>query len=133
MKVYINAPVNFEIEDVERFEERCDTYIYTQHGIYQKYKKHFFRCDCEQGLPKLSRVAYEQNEFLIEDKSFKLNKQKILTSIPYHCFFVNRCTRTCILDGDIAFVKEIDNDHFESCYFVLENIEQIKHIGLYMK
>ena len=41
MKVYVNSHVNFKIEDLERVEEKYDTYIYTQHGIYQKYKKHF--------------------------------------------------------------------------------------------
>lgn len=133
MQVYVNSPVNFKIEDRENVEEKYDTYIYTQYGIYQKYKKHFYLCDCEQSSSKISNVAYEQNDYLIEDKRFRLNKQKILTSIPYHCYFVNRLTKRCVLESDIAFVTELDNDYFESCYFVLENIEKIKDIGLYIK
>lgn len=133
MKVYVNSHINFKIEDLENVEEKYDTYIYTQYGIYQKYKKHFFLCDCENNSPKMSKTIFGQQEYLIEENSFKLNKQKILTSIPYHCYFVNRFTRRCILDNDIVFVKELDNDHFESCYFVLNHINQIKHIGLYIK
>ena len=133
MKVYVNSPINFQIEDTESVEEKYDTFLYTQHGIYQKYKKHFFQCHCEQNMPEMTEMIFEEKKYLIENKSFKKNKQKILTSIPYQCYFVNRFTRKCFLNHDIVFVKEIDNDHFESCYFVVNDFEQIKHIGLYIK
>ena len=40
MKVYTNLPLNFSIEDQDKVDEKCETYI-LQEGIYQKYKKHF--------------------------------------------------------------------------------------------
>lgn len=134
MKVYTNLPLNFSIEDQDEVEETCETYIYTKQGIYQKYKKHFFMCECEDGgIPKTKKVLDGEHEYLIEENSFKINKKQILTSIPYHCYFVNRFVRKCYLDNNITFVKELDNDHFESCYFDVNSMEQLKYIGSYVQ
>lgn len=133
MKVYTNSKINFSIEDCDLSEESYDTYIYTQNGIYQKYKKHFFLCEYDDHISKTKRVLHESREYLIEENDLKINKKKILTSIPYQCYFVNRFIRRCFLENNITFVKELDNDHFESSYFIIENIEQIKDIGLYIK
>lgn len=134
MKVYTNLPLNFSIEDQDEVEKTCETYVYTKEGIYQKYKKHFFLCDCEDGgIPKTKKVFHGGDEYLIEEKSLKINKRKILTSIPYHCYFVNRCVMKYYLDHNITFVKELDNDHFESCYFDVNSMEQLKYIGSYVQ
>tara|TARA_Y100000816_G_C26017832_1_gene532399 strand:+ start:606 stop:1019 length:414 start_codon:yes stop_codon:yes gene_type:complete len=134
MRVYINLPLNFSIDDQDIVEEKCETYIYTKQGIYQKYKKHFFTCECDGGgIPKTRKVVDGEHEYLIQENSLKINKKKLLTSIPYNCYFVNRFVKKCYLDHNITFVKELDNDHFESCYFDLNNIEQLKYIGLYVK
>lgn len=134
MRVYTDLPLNFSIEDQDIVEEKCETYIYTKKGIYQKYKKHFFTCECDGGgIPKTRMVQDGGKEYLVQENSHKINKKKILTSIPYHCYFVNRFVRKCYLDYNITFVKELDNDYFESCYFELNNIEELKYIGLYVK
>lgn len=134
MRVYTDLPLNFSIEDQDIVEEKCETYIYTKKGIYQKYKKHFFACECDGGgIPKTRLVKDGGKEYLVQENSHKINKNKILTSIPYHCYFVNRFVRKCYLDHNITFVKELDNDYFESYYFELNNIEELKYIGLYVK
>ena len=134
MRVYTNLPLNFSIEDLNNVEENCETYIYTNHGIYQKYKKHFFICECEGGdVPKTKKVVDGEFEYLIQENNMKINKKNVLTSIPFQCYFVNRYVKKCYLDNNITFVKELDNDHFESCYFVLSNIEELKYIGSYIK
>jgi len=133
MKVYTNSTINFSIEDHETFEESYDTYIYTQNGIYKKYKKHFFLCEYDSGHSNTKKVNRGFKEYLIEESDLKINKKKILTSIPYQCYVVNRFVRRCFLENDIVFVKEIDNDHFESFYFVISSGSQLEHIGLYVK
>tara|TARA_Y100000816_G_C25802001_1_gene420041 strand:+ start:224 stop:625 length:402 start_codon:yes stop_codon:yes gene_type:complete len=133
MKIYTNSQINISIEDRDDVEELVETYIYTQKGIYKKYKKHFFLCNCEKIFPKTEKIVHDGNEYFVEENSLQINKQKILTSIPYNCYFVNRFTIKCSLDNDIIFVKELDNEHFESYYFILNNIEQIKYIGSYIK
>jgi hypothetical protein len=133
MKVYTNLQINFSIEDHDSIEQTYETYIYTQNGIYKKYKKHFFLCDYDCGVLKTKKVNYKFKEYFIEENDLKLNKKKILTSIPYQCYFVNRFVRKCFLDNDIVFVKEVDNDHFDSCYFLINNISQLEDIGSYVK
>ena len=133
MKVYTNSPLNISIEDNDDVKEYYETYVYTRHGIYQKYKKHFFLCEKETSKVSTKVINHENKQYLVEENSLKLNKQKILTSLPYQSYFVNTFIRKCSLDNGIAFVKEIDNDHFESFYFIVDDIEKIKSIGLYVK
>lgn len=133
MKVYTNSPINFSIEDHETVEESYETYIYTESGIYKKYKKHFFFCEYDSGYSQTERVNLGFQEYLIEKNDLKINKKKILTSVPYQCYFVNRFIRKCFLDNDIVFVKELDNDYFESFYFILNNVSQLEYIGSYIK
>jgi hypothetical protein len=133
MKVYTNSPINISIEDHDNIEEIFETYIYTQNGIYKKYKKHFFLCECDLGIAKTSQVKNGHHEYLIEENELKINKQKMLTSIPYQCYFVNRFVRKCVFSNNVVFVKELDNDYFESFYFVVDTFEQLKDIGLYIE
>lgn len=133
MKVYTNSTPNFSIDDHECIDETFETFIYTQHGIYKKYKKHFFLCEYRQGVPKTDVVNYKQREYLIQEDELKINKQKLLTSIPFQCYFVNRTIRKYCLENDVIFVKEIDNDQFESCYFVVDLNDKLKYISLYVK
>ena len=70
MKVYTNLPLNFSIEDQEKVDEKCETYIYTKEGIYQKYKKHFFLCECDDGgIPKTRKVYLKPKRCLMEKTS----------------------------------------------------------------
>ena len=133
MKVYTNSSINFSIEDQEASEESFETIIYTRNGIYKKYKKHFFLCEYDSGCSKTKRVNHGVHDYLIEENSLKINKRKILTSIPYQCYFVNRYVRKSFLDNDIVFVKELDNDYFESFYFIVNNESQLEHISSYIK
>lgn len=133
MKVYTNSHVNVSVEDHENIEETYDTYIYTQTGIYKKYKKHFFLCEYDSDIVPTREMQQNGHEYLVELNNLKINKQKILTSIPYQCYFVNRITRKCFLENDIIFVKELDNDHFESFYFIVDSLDKLNDIGSYIK
>jgi len=135
MKVYTNSPVNFFIEDKEVIET-FDTYIFTRQAIYKKYKKHFFLCERDEHIC-FTKKQIGSVEYIIEDDNFKdnfqMNKQKILTSIPYQCYFVNRTIQKCTLENDIIYVKEIDNDNFETSYFIIDEHDKLNFIGLYLK
>ena len=63
MKVYTNSQINISIEDQDKTEEIVETYIYTQQGIYKKYKKHFFLCYCEKDFPKTRKIVEDGNEY----------------------------------------------------------------------
>ena len=77
MRVYTNSPINISIEE-ENIEEVYETFIYSKNGIYKKYKKHFFQCDCENDIPKTSIIKESNREYYIQENSFKINKQKTI-------------------------------------------------------
>lgn len=134
MKVYTNSIVKLTIEDQDNFQDSYETYIYTQNGIYKKYKKHFFLCELKKNnFSHPENVSLDNKIFFIETDRLEINKQKLLTSIPFNCIFVNRLIKRCCLGENVEYIKEIDNDHYESCYFVVNDFESIKNIGLYVE
>tara|TARA_Y100000389_G_scaffold64953_1_gene60996 strand:+ start:11905 stop:12309 length:405 start_codon:yes stop_codon:yes gene_type:complete len=134
MKVYTNNSVRITIENQDNLQESYETYIFTENGIYKKYKKHFFLCELKKNkIPHPEVVSIDNKQFFIELDELEINKQKLLTSLPFNCFFVNRLIKRCCLEENVEYIKEIDNDNYESSYFVINDIESIKNIGLYVE
>ena len=130
MNVYSDRVLNVDMS-TDISEITYDTFIYTESGIYKKYKKHFFLYNI---ISDTQEITIDGNDFLIELKSGgEIDKNKILTSIPYNCFFVNRVIKKKQLNDNITVVQEIDNDIFESNHFVLSDYNKIKYIRSYLE
>jgi len=118
MRIYSNIPVTFAVEDSQHYDVIYDEYIYTNDGLFKKYKKHFYQMDiCEE----IEEYTMNNDEFFVQKQEDKLNKNKIITTIPYKHYYVKRKTMTTLIDDDLTFVKEVDNDVFETHYFVTDN------------
>lgn len=118
MRIYSNIPVTFTVEDSQHYDVIYDEYIYTNDGLFKKYKKHFYQMDiCD----KIEEYTMNIDEFFVQKQEDKLNKNKIITTIPYKHYYVKRKTMTTLIDDDLTFVKEVDNDVFETHYFVTDN------------
>ena len=130
MNVYTNSTVNVDMtNDVS--ETTYETLIYTETGIYKKYKKHFFLYETNKNAQEMSDG---KNSFFVEPQGEdKLNKQRILTSIPYKCYFVNRTIKKKQLDDNVTCIEETDNGIFENIYFTVSDHEKIKYIRSYLK
>tara|TARA_Y100000992_G_C21259031_1_gene490202 strand:- start:1131 stop:1487 length:357 start_codon:yes stop_codon:yes gene_type:complete len=112
-------------------ETTYETFIYTKQGIYKKYKKHFYIYETES---EHQEVVIDNIRYLIEKSdNGKINKQSILTSIPYKCFYVNRVIQKINLDDNIVMVKEVDNDLYETVFFVVHDLDNIKTIRSYFE
>ena len=132
MIIYTNAELNFEVEDADNSTITYDEYIYSSHGIFKKYKFHYFACDVNEDV---QTYLLGKQEFLVQQALPQLNKQKILTSIPYQNFYVKRKTITCSLNEHLTLVKEIDNDTFSRHYFMISNgtiYDGFDHISSYL-
>ena len=118
MRIYSNIPVTFTVEDSQHYDVIYDEYIYTNDGLFKKYKKHFYKMDiCDE----IEEYTMNIDEFFVQKQEDKLNKNKIITTIPYKHYYVKRKTLTTLIDDDLSFVKEVDNDVFETHYFVTDN------------
>ena len=118
MRIYSNIPVTFVVEDSQHYDVIYDEYIYTNDGLFKKYKKHFYQMDiCDE----IEEYTMNIDEFFVQKQEDKLNKNKIITTIPYKHYYVKRKTMTTLIDDDLTFVKEVDNDVFETHYFVTDN------------
>ncbi len=118
MRIYSNIPVTFTVEDSQHYDVIYDEYIYTNDGLFKKYKKHFYQMDiCDE----IEEYTMNIDEFFVQKQEDKLNKNKIITTIPYKHYYVKRKTMTTLIDDDLTFVKEVDNDVFETHYFVTDN------------
>lgn len=118
MRIYSNIPVTFTVEDSQHYDVIYDEYIYTNDGLFKKYKKHFYKMDiCDE----IEEYTMNIDEFFVQKQEDKLNKNKIITTIPYKHYYVKRKTMTTLIDDDLTFVKEVDNDVFETHYFVTDN------------
>ena len=120
MIVYSNKILNFEIEDLDNLEISFEPYIYTNSGIYTKYKKHYYRIS-ENNV--FMNFDYKDINFLSQKHINKINKQEILTSIPYESYYVNRKIIKGQLTDNLYIVKEIDNDNYENIYFTNDDID----------
>lgn len=130
MIVYPDRGVNVAIEDSSDAIINNDTFIYTDNGIYKKYKKHFFLYEINSDT---CDYALNGDTFRIENGISVLNKKILLTYIPQKCYYVNRTTIRLQLDSNVIMVKEIDNDVFESIYFIVSDYEIVDSIRLYLK
>ena len=122
MIIYCTDTRDYNIEDLDHLDITYDNYIYTNVGIYKKYKQHFYKLNlCHD----VNYIKQNNVNFLLQPKDHIINKNDLLTSIPYHNFFVNRKTIKSNVDDNIIFVKEIDNDIYNSCYFItLQNDDE---------
>ena len=116
MIICVNAELNYTIEDDDHCEITYDEYIFTAHGIFKKYKFHFFECIVDE---EVQTYLVDGLEFLTQKSQPILNKTKIITSIPYHNYHVKRKTIKSCLNEYLTLVKEIDNDTFTRHYFIL--------------
>uniref|UniRef100_A0AB39JFK4 Uncharacterized protein n=1 Tax=Florenciella sp. virus SA2 TaxID=3240092 RepID=A0AB39JFK4_9VIRU len=125
MQVYFNEDVNINTSTLALLHNDVETYVFTNDKIYKKYKKHFFEYNTNSNSEKLN---IKNKTILLEKGTPEINKKKIITTIPFSCYFVNRQIFKYKLDDDIIMVKEIDNDIFTNIYFELNNIEHINNL-----
>ena len=79
MLIYCNIPVHYEIEDADVYDVQYDEYIFSYDGIFIKYKKHFYEMDlCKH----VDTYRFNQQDFLVQQEQHKLNKNKIILTIP---------------------------------------------------
>jgi len=130
MNVYTDSIVDIDMTH-DLSETTYETLIYTETGIYKKYKKHFFLYEMNRNIQKISDGKHS---FFAElNGSDKLNKQCVLTHIPYKCYFVNRTIKKRQLDDNVTCIEEIDNGTFENIYFSVSGHEKIQYIRSYLK
>tara|TARA_Y100000389_G_C17467726_1_gene527216 strand:+ start:2189 stop:2578 length:390 start_codon:yes stop_codon:yes gene_type:complete len=125
MQVYLNTDVNIDTSEFTLLHNDIETYVFTNDKIYKKYKKHFF----EYNLNSNNETLNIKNKIILLEKGTpEINKKKIITTIPFSCYFVNRQIFKYKFNDDIIMVKEIDNDVFTNIYFELNNIEHINNL-----
>ena len=115
-----NTSLNFEIEDMNDLEIYYQPYIYTSNGIYTKYKKHYYKLSDNNVFIDFN---YNNINFLAQKYSNKIDKNSLLTSIPYDCYYVNKKIIKCQLNENLCVIKEIDNDVNDSIYFLNNDID----------
>lgn len=118
MLIYCNIPVHYDIEDAEQCDILYDEFIFSNDGIFTKYKKHFYEMDlCND----VQHFSLNQEDFFVQKDPHALNKNKIITTIPYKHYYVKRKTIRSVIDDDLTIVKEVDNDAFITHYFLSDN------------
>lgn len=125
MQAYIQLDKDIDFSTLDLIHDDIETYIFTENKIYKKYKKHFFEYDINRHSEKLN--IKNKNVFLEKGNS-TLNKKKIITTIPYNCYFVNRQVFKYSFNDNIIVVKEIDNDIFKNIYFEINNMDDINNL-----
>lgn len=131
MFIYCNIKNNKIIEDYDNLDIYYEDYIYTSSGIYKKYKKHYYLLNIENNNVYQSKI---DSNFFIQKSEYIINKNNLLTYIPYNHYIVNRKIIKSTIDDDIIFVKEIDNKMIDSHYFITNNDdnETLKKICLFL-
>lgn len=116
MIIYCNNECSFEIEDNEP-EIYYDIYIYTPDGIYKKYKYHFYEIDINENI---TSYFFNEKDYFVKENQDIMNKNKIITTIPYKHYFVNRKIMKLQISDTITYVKELDNDIYSRHYFITD-------------
>ncbi len=131
MIIYVNADIEDNIEDHDNVTIHYDDLIFSSSGIFKKYKYHFFECDV---VKEAQKYSYESYDFFVQKNEITINKQNLLTSIPFQHYYVKRKTLTSPINDKIMMVKEIDNDTFHRHYFICnQSIEESLHdISLFL-
>ena len=114
MILYGNAPIDMDIRDMDHTIS-YDDYIFSTNGIYKKYKYHFY--EMSLGTDVLS-YYYNGIDFLVQEKEDVMDKSKIITSIPFKHYYVQRKRYKNDIHEQITWVHEIDNDVFSRDYFI---------------
>ena len=136
MILYINSfnydRISFEDLDVYNYEN--EIIFITNNGIYKKYKHHYYKLNNETIENKLDNVL--NVNVILQEKPYEIMKENPLTFIDYEHYLINRKTLSVIIDDNIEFKKEIDNDIIETYYFVLKDNADLKvsieKIGLFL-
>ena len=136
MIIYINSfdfnKISFEDLNINKFYS--ENLFITQNGLYKKYKQHYYKINNETNHYK--NVNIEHIKLLVQEKEDTIIKNKPLTYIPFNHYLINRKTYITMIDDNINFVKEIDNDIISSYYFVVNNNSNLQNIieiiGLYL-
>ena len=113
MLIYCVSEIKKNIQDLTN-EYTSDEYIYSPNGIYKKYKYHFYKLDIENDI---TIYNYKNNDFYIQNNYYNINKNNIITTIPYQHYHVIRKTYKTNIDDNIIWIKEVDNDIFTNEYF----------------
>lgn len=131
MIIYVNADIEDNIEDHDNVTIHYDDLIFSSSGIFKKYKYHFFECNV---VKEAQKYSYESYDFFVQKDEITINKQNLLTSIPFQHYYVKRKTLTSPINDKIMMVKEIDNDMFHRHYFICNrSIEESLHdISLFL-
>ena len=120
MYLYPTNNIQNEIEDLDDYDITYDSFIYTNDGIYKKYKKHFYKLDINENV---QYVKHNNVNFMVQTNDYDINKNHILTSIPFKHFYVTRKTIKSNLSDNIVFIRELENDIYENKYFMISNCE----------
>lgn len=113
MIIYCNKEIDKCIEDM-RPEINYDTYIYSDIGIYKKYKHHYYQVNINNDN---KIYKYNNNEYLVQENDNIMDKSKIITNIPYNHYIVKRKTMKTYINDNICWIHEVDNDVFTRDYF----------------
>ena len=136
MLVFINSfdynKICFEDLPINKFY--CENLFITQNGIYKKYKQHYYKLNNEEHVCKKEKVDHV--EILTQSHENAIIKNHPLSYIPYNNYLIRRKTMTSMIDDNIEFVKEIDNDIINNYYFIINNNTDLRNviesIGLYL-
>jgi len=112
----------------------CENLFITQNGIYKKYKQHYYKLNNEKHTYNEEKI--DHIELLVQNNENTIIKSEPLTYIPYNHYLIHRKTMTTVIDDNIEFVKEIDNDIIDNYYFIVNNNSDLRNIiekiGLYL-
>ena len=128
MIIYCNNSLKKkDVYDIESIY--YDNFIYSNRGIYKKYKNHFYELDiCE----RIESVNIDNINFFLQEKDHTIKKDKIITYIPFSHYYVYRKIIKHKIDDDIYYVKEIDNDVYINEYYILNHLDDIKKLCLHL-
>ena len=136
MIIYINSfdynKICFEDLNINKFYN--ENLFITQNGIYKRYKQHYYKLNNENNYYKKENIGHI--ELLIQNNEDTIIKNNPMTYIPFNHHLINRKTYTTMIDDNIEFVKEIDNNVISSYYFIVNNNNDLNNIieviGLYL-
>ena len=128
MIIYCNNSLKKkDVYDIESIY--YDNFIYSNRGIYKKYKNHFYELDiCE----RIESVNIDNINFFLQENDHTIKKDKIITYIPFNHYYVYRKIIKHKIDDDIYYVKEIDNDVYINEYYILNHLDDIKKLCLHL-
>jgi len=114
MIIYCNESLDKSIED-EDVEIHNEIYIYSDSGIFKKYKHHYYEININQNIQMYN---YNNVDFIVQEKEDVMDKSKIITTIPYKHYIVKRKILKTYINDNIFWIREIDNDIFKRDYFI---------------